>query len=402
MPLYRYRAVTATGHAVEGQLEAADLQSLTRALEAQGQVPLEAGIHVSHSATASLRLTTQLSRRDLAQALQHLATALEVKFPLDRALQLTLSLTERPRLRSVLADALRRVQAGAALSDALSAHAAVLPAYVPGIVRAGEETGDLGRVLRHLADALERAANWQATVRSALLYPAIVMVMVGVTLVLLFGVVLPQFETMFTDMGAELPPQAQLLLGIGRFVQNYGLVVVVGSLLASMGALQAAKRPALRRPLDRRLLQLPILGGLLTRLDGARFARIWGMLLGGGMPILPALRHATTLVRNSDTRIALERAAAKVKEGQPAGLALQDCSGLPILALRMIALGDETARLSAMLDRAAAALEQEVETQTKRLLDVLVPALTVGLGLIVGGTVGTVMSAILSVYRLPM
>ncbi|HYD31118.1 MAG TPA: type II secretion system F family protein [Azospirillaceae bacterium] len=412
MALYRYKAVTAGGEVVEGEIDAPDRAGVIDRLHGLGYVPIRAEVAApSRAATParrrppfarSLFARRRMTRRDVMVLTRSLATLVGAGVPLDRSLQILMRVAENEPARLFLSRVLERLQGGAPLADALAPHAGLLPGTYTAMVRAGEEGGALGPVLARLADFLERSQALGEAVRSALLYPAILLGMVAMTLALMIGVVLPQFETMFADAGDSLPVPAKLVLDAGRLAREWGWLALAALIPVGLGLRRAWRIPTLRRRLDGWVLRAPLVGGLASRVETARLARTLAVLLGNGVPLLAALGIVKETVRNAALRDGFDGLARGLKEGQGLADPLARLEGVPTLAQQLVRVGEETGRLESMLVKIADIYDQEVTLTLDRLLALLVPAVTILLGLVVAFVIGAILTALLSVYNLPI
>ncbi len=408
MTLFAYKAVTVGGEAVEGRLDAADKAAVVRRLNEMGYLPIRAtpvqsGLALANAEVRVPFLSAGVGRKDVALITRELATLMSARLPLDRALQLMIELGAQGRVRSLLADVLERIQRGGTLADALAAHQPVFPGHYISMVRAGEAGGSLHEVLAGVSDHLDKTEAMRETVRSALIYPVILVMMVGVTLVVMLTLVLPKFQRMFEDAGARLPFSAMLVMRAGELFRTYGWWLIPLVLAAAWLLLRwRLRRPEGRLAVDRSLLRLPLVGGLVARIETARFARTMGSLLRNGVDVLGAM----TIVRETLTNVAMRRAiedvAHRLKRGDGLAAPLRATGLWPPLALHLIQVGEETGELPAMLTRIADIFEREVAAGAARLLALLTPVLTLVTGAIVAAVVGAILSAILSVYSLPL
>jgi general secretion pathway protein F len=330
----------------------------------------------------------------VVQFTQQLATLLGAGQPLDRALTILLELPEDDAARRALGDIRDAVRGGAPLSAALERqHGAFGRLYV-NMVRAGEAGGSLHETLQRLADYLERSRALRARVVNALVYPAILLAMVGLSLLFLLGYVVPQFAAMYDSLDAELPWFSRLVLGLGEFVRDWWIVVLALPLLALAWLERKRRDPAFQLRFDAWLLQRRLAGALAAKLDTARLARTLGTLLRNGVPLLAALGIARNVLDNRVLAADVEAAAEEVKNGIGLSAALGRGKRFPRLALQMIQVGEESGALDAMLLKAADTFEQDASITLDRLLAALVPAVTLLLALVVGVVIMAVLSPI--------
>jgi general secretion pathway protein F len=288
------------------------------------------------------------------------------------------------------------VRDGAALAAALQAEPKSFPRLYIGLVRAGEAGGDLAGTLERLATLLERQRSLTATIQSAMIYPAILVVAAVGSIFLLLTRVLPQFVPLFTENGVALPPSTAFLLAVGNAASSYGVLVVLLSLAGFFGAKVLLRRPAPRQAMDALLLKLPVSGGLLREILAAQFTRTLGTLLNNGVPLLAALAVVQDVIGNFTARNAIEKAAEAAKAGQGISRALSASAVFPARTMQLLRLGEESAQLGKMALRAADIHEERTRLGVQRVVALLVPAITILMGAAVAGIVSSLLLAMLS------
>ncbi len=397
MPLYRYKALNARGELLDGQMDAPSDADVAARLQEQGHLPVEARLASevgAESAWRALFKPKPFAGQRLVQFTQQLATLLGAGQPLDRALSILLELPEDEVARRTIADIRDAVRGGASLSAALDRqHGAFGRLYV-NMVRAGEAGGSLHETLQRLADYLERSRALRARVVNALVYPAILLAMVGLSLLFLLGYVVPQFAAMYDSLDAELPWFSNLVLGLGVFVRGWWWVLVATPLLALLWLDRKRRDPAVMLRFDAWLLRRKLAGPLVAKLETARLARTLGTLLRNGVPLLAALGIARNVLDNRVLAADVDAAADEVKNGVGLSAALARGKRFPRLALQMIQVGEESGALDAMLLKTADTFEQETSVAMDRMLAALVPVVTLVLALVVGVVILAVLSPI--------
>jgi general secretion pathway protein F len=405
MPSFRYRAMTASGAIVTGVLDAPTQASAIEEIRNRGHYPINtsdsgaAGSGLRGLLTKDLLPTQRLSPRHLVMATQELASLLKAGLELDRALEILANLDEIRTLKPGLIEVLDAVRGGAALADALDAHA-IFPKFYVNIVRAGERGGDVQAALEQLGEYLARANAVRESVISALVYPAILLATTGLSLLVIFTFVLPAFEPLFAEAGKQLPLGTQIVMDIGHFVTDWGWAVLLALAAGTLALRRALKDPVFRKSWDARLLRLPLFGGLFAKIDTERFSRILGTLLRNGVALPEALQITAGTLANRVIATAVEGAATSLKEGDQLSRYFRDARVFPPLALDMMRVGEESGQLDVLLLRQADLYEREVKHTVDRLVALLVPALTVFMGLVVAGLIGSILLAILSVNDL--
>jgi general secretion pathway protein F len=305
---------------------------------------------------------------------------------------------EQEAIRAVL----DRVRAGNSLADAMAAQTGMFQPYYIGMVRAAEASGSLDTTLRHLAELLERTDAAREQVKSALIYPLLVLATGAGSIAILFEFVIPRFRPLFDGAGTELPFATRIVLGISDGMQTYGLLILVAMLLLALLWRRHISKPEGRKRWHHRLLKLPLLGTLVVKTEVSRFGRTLGTLLRNGVSPLSALLITQETITNLALRDELAGVVDSVKEGKGLAEPLLQTGIVPTLAVNLIRVGEETARLDDMLLKVADIYEQETKRGVDRLLALLVPAVTIGLGVVVALVIGSILTAILSVYDLAL
>ena len=388
MAQYRYKALNAHGELFEGQMDAASEAEVAARLQDQGHMPMEA--RVASEGVAGASSWAALLRRKpfdgggLVQFTQQLATLLGAGQPLDRALSILLELPEDERTRRVVTDIRDIVRGGAPLSTALERQHGLFSRLYINMVRAGEAGGSLHDTLQRLSDYLERSAELKGRVINALIYPAILLAVVGGALLFLLGYVVPQFALMYESLDVALPWFTQWVLTAGLVVREGWIIIIVVPAVIALVVERRLRQPATRLAMDGWLLQRNGIGPLLAKLETARLARTLGTLLRNGVPLLSGLGIARNVLSNRALAADVDAASDEVKNGNGLSASLARGKRFPRLALQMIQVGEESGALDTMLLKTADTFEQESARAIDRLLSALVPVITLVLASVVG------------------
>jgi len=406
MALFQYRAADQSGKVIEGTMEAEAEHGVVSRLHEMGFVPLRIALPSETQdralqASLGLFFRKKISQRELLHFTQELSTLLGAGLPLDRSLSVLASLVEGEEFKKIVRLTLEGVRAGKSLAAAMAEHPDVFPRLYVNMIRAGESGGILEGVLRHLVEYLGRSLDLKEDLKSALTYPSLLATVAGFSLVILFIYVIPKFALIFKDVRQALPWITTLLIDFSDGLSRYGGVVLLLLVASATGAAFYVRSPEGRLRWDRWRLSLWLMGDLLRQLEVARFARTLAALLKGGVPLLEALGTVQGVVGNRLLAGAIARVQNRVREGKGMVGPLTESGLFPALALHMIAVGEETGRLSEMLSDVAVHYDQEVKRTTKRLTSLLEPALILGMGLVVGVVVISMLTAIFSIHELP-
>ncbi len=393
MPTYRYRAATVSGVMRTGTLTGASSADVVAQLRAQGLLPIETTR--TAEAAAKRQRPNAATRQAVANLFSELAVLLTAGLPLDRALRLCADNAAQPLVRAEAARLTERVKEGVPLSAAIAESRGLMPPLAVAMAEAGEASGALDISLSRLADMLERAEVLRQTVVSALIYPAIlVLIATSVVLMMLLWIV-PQFEQLFSDAAGRLPAITVLVVSVSHATREFGLIAVVVLIVLGVVLRQIAKQPAVRLAVDRRLLDLPVFGIIVRKAQTARFARTLGNLVENGVALHQALLIAEKTLTNASMAAAIRKVGNEMKEGGGLSGPLQQARVFPAIAMSFLRTGEETAKLGVMLNRLADVLERDVRTAIDRLVSILTPAITVLMALIVATVIASIMSAIL-------
>jgi type IV pilus assembly protein PilC len=386
---YTYRVRTREGRIVAGKMDADGEGAVASRLRAQGFVPVQISKEKRVSAKTELHIFPQrVKLKDLAIFSRQFATMINSGLSLLRTLNILAEQTENSLLATTIGNLRDDVEKGSSLSAAMSKHPKVFNTLFVAMVRAGETGGQLDTVLSRVADNFEADYKLRQKVKSAMTYPVVVAGIAAllVTIMLLF--VVPTFAGMFTDLGGTLPLPTKILLTLSNqakiLVPLFVLLSIVGFIVYKR--VRAANATA-RLRFDRIKLRIPIFGDLFQKVAVSRFTRTLALLLRAGVPVLQAL----DIVADSTGNEVLARAAGDVREsvrsGETMAEPLSKHSVFPPMVVQMIAVGEDTGALDAMLDKVSDFYDQEVESTTESLTSLIEPIMIAVLGGIVGAMV---------------
>jgi type IV pilus assembly protein PilC len=320
----------------------------------------------------------------MTQWTMQLSTLLGAGLPLVRSLRILEGQMPAGPFRDVLRKVSEDVEGGESLSESFARHPGVFDRLTVHMARAGEAGGILDQILARLAGFLERSERLRGRVVGALLYPAVVLAVAGLVLVLVLTFLVPKFREIFKQFGQELPPITQALLALSNFLQSWWWALLLGLVgLAVLGRI-FVRMPGGRAVADRARLSMPLFGPLVRGTLVARFARTLGTLLQSGVPILDALQIVRGSVPNATLERALDGVSASVREGEGIAPALGRSGVFDDLVVNMIAVGEETGELDRMLLKIADIFEEQVDQRVQNLFRVLEPVILVALAVVVG------------------
>jgi type II secretion system protein F len=403
MPVFVYRAADRRGKTIDGVMEAPDTRAVVDRLQKDAYYPIRVTPHAERVRWGGLARAGRFSQRDLLALTQQLATLVEAGLPLDRALGIVEELAPHARAKALVGDLLGSVRGGASLSEALAKHhpRPFSRLYI-NMVRAGEKGGVLEVTLRRLAEFLEARAAFTEAIVSALIYPSVILAVGIAAIVFLVAFVIPRFATIFADLGQAVPLPTQILMMVSAIVQDYWWVGVLAVLAAVLAWRVWIRTPEGRLAWSQTVLRLPLIGGLATKTETARFARTLGTLLRSGVPVMGAMAVVGDMMSNEAIGRAVERLADGVKRGGTIAAGMQAEARFPALAVHMVRVGEETGRLEEMLLKVADTFEADVRTELKRALGALEPVIILAMGVLVAFIVVAMLLAIFSINEVPL
>jgi type IV pilus assembly protein PilC len=394
MPTFTYKGLKSDGGAVAAEITAADERAAARQLRSQGitvQSLAAKGGAAGAFDLANLPVVGSLlggvRSRDVSVFTRQFATMISAGLPLVQCLQALGQQAERKRFQDVIARVAADVEGGATLSEAMSRHPKVFDELYVNLVHVGEIGGVLDSMLARLAIYMEKSEALKHRVRTALVYPILVItVALGVVTFLLIFII-PIFTRFYDQAGVPLPPPTQFVVGLSRFVVTYWYGLLIGAAAIIVGFRWWYKTEAGRLTVDRFLLRAPIFGVLLRKIAVARFTRTLSALISGGVPILDALRITAKTAGNRIVENAVMDARERVTAGQTLAEPLRQSKVFPAMVVQMVSVGEQTGALDNMLGKVADYYEDEVDVAVSGLTSLLEPIMIVFLGIVVGGIV---------------
>src|ERR687892_770195 len=386
---YAYKVRTREGRTLDGKMDADGEAAVANRLRSQGMIP----ISIAKDSKVSMKMEIRLRKpkvklKDLAVFSRQFATMINSGLSLLRALNILAQQTENESLKDAIKALRDDVERGSSLSAAMSKHPKVFNKLFVSMVRAGETGGQLDTVLVRVADTFEADYKLRQKVKSAMTYPVVVAGIAALLVSVMLMFIVPTFAKMFTDLGGELPLPTAILMSVSQKSKIIIPIVVVLSVAGFIGYQKArASNAEFRLRADQMKLKAPIFGNLFQKIALSRFSRTLGLLLRAGVPVLQAL----DIVSDTTGNEVMTRAALDVKEsvrkGESMSAPLERHNVFPPMTVQMIAVGEDTGALDAMLDKISDFYDQEVESTTEQLTAMIEPLMIAVLGGIVGAMV---------------
>jgi type II secretory pathway component PulF len=392
MPTYAYQAVSGSGERLRGHEHAASPGALSRTLEDRGLLVLEVA-EASDAAAAGGGMFKFGRRREVLEVTRAMAALLPVGMPLAQALNAASGVASGD-VRAALNEVRLRVERGETLSAALAAYPRLFPPIYIGLVRAGEKSGDVDSAFARLAETLEREEQLRGRVLSASIYPLLLACAGTVAVTVLLFFVLPRFVGLLAGSGAKLPASTQMLLSVSDALHRFWPVLLIAPLVIAAVLAWSRNTVEGRRAFANLLLSLPLVRTLRSYALAARFARLVGVLLGGGAPLLTALDDTVESIGDPIARDDVVRIRTRVREGSSLRAAIAESPIYPALLAQLVGVGEDAGQLRSFLLKAADIFEERTERATQRLATLAEPAMIVMFGAVVAFVALSLLQAI--------
>jgi len=395
MPLaaFEYSAFNEQGKKHKGILQADTAKQARQQLREQGLFVVSIALIATQQDKTSVnqRFFQRVSSDDVVLFTRQLETLLSAGIPIADALQSVALQTSAVSMRKIIMAVRAKVLEGHALAVALSEFPSVFPPLYRATIKAGESAGHVDSVLARLADYVERQQAIRKKIQQAMIYPTIMLMVSLAIVIFLLSTLVPQITVLFADSNSQLPFVTELLIAISESVTHYGIYAAIAIVIAVFLFARAYRHKPFRARVHNYLLRLPLIGKLIRLINTSRYCRTVAILSQAGVPIVDAMQLATEVVNNNPMQASLQQAAEKVREGVSINQALSASGYLPAVSLHLIANGESSGRLEAMLNRAA----DSQETATAQAINTMVSLLEPLMTLFMGGVVLFIVLAIL-------
>jgi len=398
MPRYTYIAKSTPQKIVQGDIEAESEQDAINKLTHQGYFPVsikpEEFSFSKHSDQGYFR---KVPNKDIVLAFRQLTSLIESGVNILNSLNIIANQTPNKYLKGVLIDIINRIKDGSSFSYGLSVHPYLFPHLYTAMVCSGEVGGNLGQVLKNLADFLEREEELKNSVRAAMTYPIFVFSVGVMTIIILLVFVIPRLITMFQDMGQALPLPTQILVNLSGFINGYWWMILAVIFVFIFLSKRILQRPYARLWLDGMSLKIPVWGEVNSKTDIGRLMRTLSMLLASGIPVISALDTASSVLENRILKAESQKFQNQISEGLSLSACLKESKFFPPLVTNIISVGEESGTLEKSLLRIAEDYEGQVERALKALTRLLEPVIILVMGLVVGFIV---LSMLLPIFQI--
>ncbi len=389
MPIYIWKGIDTSGKTTKGEIEARD-ERTARLLLSRKKIRITKLKPKPKDLLENIKfLQPKVKVKDVVIFTRQLSTMIDAGLPLVQGLDILANQQENPTFKKMLIDIKGDVESGSTFADALKKYPKQFDRLYRNMVAAGEIGGILDEVLRRLATYMEKAQALKAKVKSAMVYPAIVLAISMIVLGIILIFVIPVFAKMFADFGAALPAPTQMVIDLSNFIKSYILVILGAGFFSVIIFKKFYATPKGKLLVDKMLLKAPVFGTLIRKVAVAKFTRTLGTLINSGVPIIEALNVAAGTAGNKVVENAIRAVKASISEGRTIAQPLLESGVFPNMVVQMISVGETTGALDSMLNKIADFYDEEVNTAVDGLTSMIEPFMIVFLG----GTIGSIIIA---------
>ncbi len=385
MKKFKYSARDVNGKVVEGEIEARDPNAVADILHDRGLivVTIKEGMGIDWEKLNEINIGG-IPMKDKVVFMRQMATMVGAGLPLTRSLEIMVQQASNPLFKRVLANVLKSIQSGKTLANSFREQEDVFDEITLNLIEAGEESGNLEVVLTKLAVELEEKNALGSKIKSAMIYPAIILLIIIAVIVLMMFVLVPSMAEIYQDFDAELPFATRALMSMSDFFVNYWWAVLTVLLVLVVGIKYYLDTPKGKRNFDKLILKVPVIGGIVSKMQLSQFTRILSLLLSSGLSIIKAIELTASSLGNEMFRDTLMEAKDEVEKGGPLAIPIARSEYYPLLVSSMIAVGEETGEIDTVLAKVSEYYKDEVNTATENLSSLLEPVFLIIMGLAIG------------------
>ena len=402
MMTFTYKALNPGREVIKGEIQALNPADAMKRIHALELLPLDIKERASGKTLKKWTLfqSKNIKKEDLMVATRELSVMLKAGIPILRALRILIDANREKKLGDVFERIYEHIKQGESLAAALDKEKPHFSETTVNMIKTGEKSGRLAEALFNVSKDLEHALLISSEVKNALAYPAFLLAMSGIALIFIFTVVIPKFTVILEKINVELPLYSRLVLNSGTFVRDHFLVILSLLLVGLYGLSLLRKRKNARYVFSRFLAEAPLIKGLIVQIELSRFSHTLAVLLGSGVEIIHSLRMSVEAMSNAFIKKKFSDVAGRLKRGESLHKALRDVDLFPRIAVNMIEVGEETGKLSEVLDEISTLYMEKFRNAMKRAISLLEPVIICFVGVVIGFIVISLVSAIMSLNEI--
>ncbi len=390
MPIFQYRAQDKNRNSVNGLVEAPSEEVAVDLLREKSLSVLYIK-EEKQNRLSSLPFLNRIKVKDIVIFSRQFAVLISANVAMVQSLKIVLDQTENPKLKGIISEVADDVEAGTRLSEALAKHPKVFTNFFISVIRSGETSGKLEEVLNYLADEMEKDYDMMSKIKGAMIYPAIIFILLIVVGIVMMVVVVPKLTSILTETGTELPLATKILIGLSDFLVSYWWVLLVGSIALGAGFRFYAATPFGKRNIDLIKLNLPVFGTLFRRIYLVRFTRSMQTLLLGGVTITKSLKISADVVGNEIYKELIEETVKQVEDGNSISSVFVQSPEVPKMVGQMMSVGEKTGKLDVVLERITYFYGREINNIIANLMTLMEPFILIIMGVAVVGVIMAIM-----------
>jgi len=384
MPRFAYTAKSQPNKTIQGYIEAGSEEDAVDKLANMGYFPVSIQPEDTYSYRKRLFSFNKISNREIVLLSRELTSLIESGVNILNSLNILSGQISNKYLKAVVSDVISKIKDGKSLSDSLKAHPELFSNLYVSMIHSGEVGGNLESAFSRLADYLEKEEELKNSLRAALTYPAFIVAVGAVTVIILLGFVIPRLATMFSDMGQVLPLPTRILINLSGFIRNFWWLILAVIFLSAFFLRRFMQKPQGRVKFDRFKLKITVLGEIILKTEISRLTRTLSLLLSSGIPIIYALDISSSTLGNQILKSEVQKFKDRIREGQSLSKCLADSTLFPVFVTNIVTVGEESGTLEQSFSRIADDYEKEVDRSLKVLTRLLEPAIILVMGLVVG------------------
>jgi type IV pilus assembly protein PilC len=387
MPVYVWTGTNRAGKRIKGEMEAPDESVVTQSLRRQRIRPLRVKVKPRDILESIAIFQPKVTEKDIVLFTRQFATMIDAGLPLVQCLDILAGQTHNRTFKDMLKQIKNDVESGSTFADALKKHPKTFDELFISLISAGEVGGILDTILLRLSAYIEKTMKLKKKVRGAMVYPIVVMVIAVAVVAILLLFVIPIFEKMFVEMGGALPGPTVIVISISRWMQRYFILVLIIMIILFFLLNRFYNTARGRVLIDDLKLKVPVIGDLIRKVAVARFTRTLGTMIQSGVPILDGLDIVAKTAGNKTIEAAIYKTRASIAEGRTISEPLGESGVFPTMVIQMIAVGESTGALDAMLNKIADFYDEEVDAAVEALTSLIEPFMMIFLGGMIGGLI---------------
>lgn len=399
MATYGYEAVDRSGKEVKGSLEVNSIEAAKAELKKQGLTVINIQEQNMLTKDIEIDIGGKPTTRDLSVFCRQFVSITKAGVSILEALKMLMEQTENKKLQKAIAAVKAEVEKGETLAGSLMQHPKIFPSLMINMVAAGEASGNLETAFERVATQLERSNKTQALVKKAMIYPVVVACVAVAVVIVMLVVVIPQYTSMFADLGVDLPGITKAVVAMSDFIMAKWYLILIVVVALFFGIKAYAKTDSGKHLFGKIALSIPAINNLVTKSASSMMARTLSTLMGSGVPLIEAVEIVSGVMSNIWFKEALQEARNEITLGTPLSKPLEDCGLFPPMVYHMVRIGEESGNTEEMLDKLADYYDEEVEMAVQSLMAAMEPMIIIVLALIVGVLLGAVMAPMMTMYE---